>query len=429
VIARLTSLIATLRSSDFLRQNALFFTGSLAISVLNYAYYPILGRLMSTSDFGEVQTLVSLFLQATIFLNVVTNVTVNIVSNERNEDLRNRIVYELQRVSLFITLAALTVMVLLIPQIKTFLQFEHVGPFFVFALSLLVSVPGALRNAFLRGRSAFGQLSIAGIVGALAKIVFSVLFVLLGWRTMGAIGGLVAAQLLALAYAAWQARRLGLQAPAATALWRQPDLSIIKPHLRYALLVLIVSLVTTMLFSFDVIVVKHYFPAETAGFYAGIATVARIIFFLTASIAAVLLSSVKLQAPAATNRRLLLRSALLQTGIGGSAFAVFALAPALVTHILIGAKYTPYAHLLPKLSLALLVLAYVSLFFNYDMALRRTSAAIIAVVGMAITASLVILHHATLDQVVDSLLLGSLIILAIRALDSLRRRTLTTAAA
>src|SRR5205085_12536365 len=145
-------------------------------------------------------------------------------------------------------------------------------------------------NAYLRGRLAFGTLSLANAAGSLAKIVFSAAFVLVGWRTTGALGSVVAAELVALVYTANRARRLGLTSPPGLKLWRWPDLSITRPQLRYSALVLVVSLVITTLFSFDVIVVKHYFSAEVAGLYAGVATVARIVFFVTASVAAVLLA-------------------------------------------------------------------------------------------------------------------------------------------
>ena len=391
------------------------------MSALNYLYYPVLGRLMTTSDFGEVQTLVSLFLQATIFLGVVTNVAVNIVANERDVALRNRIVYELEHAAMIVTLVALAIMIFFIPQLKTFLQFSQVGPFYVLALSLLVSVPGALRNAYLRGLASFGQLSISGVLGSLAKIIFSVAFVLLGWRTLGAIGGLVAAQILSVVYSTWAAHRLGLRKPAGTKLWRRPDIALIRPHLPYALLVLIVSLVTTSLFSFDIIAVKHYFPADIAGHYAGIATIARIIYFLTGSISAVLLSTVKLEATGAANRALLARSAILQAVIGGAVLLSFVLAPALVTRLLIGARYAGFSYLLPKLSLALFILAFAGLLFNYDLALRRASAAFVSILGSLAMLAIVIMHHATLSAVVDSLVWGSLIILALRSLDSARR--------
>jgi len=415
-------LIGPLRENEFVRHNVIFFMGSLFISALNYLYYPILGRLMSTTDFGETQTLVSLFLQATIFLSVVGNVAVNIVTNERNTALRNRIIYELEYSAMLITLTILAVMVAFIPQLKTFLQFDQVGPFFVLALALVVSVPGALRGAYLRGTLAFGQLSVAGILGSLTKILFSTAFVLLGFRTLGAIGGLVAAQILALAYSAWQAHRLGLHKPPHLKLWRKPDLALIRPHLRYALLVLVVSLVSTTLFSFDIIAVKHYFPPAVAGRYAGIATIARIIYFLTASIATVLLSSVKLESGAAANRRLLARSDLLQAAIGGGTLLVFTLAPDLITRLLIGARYVDVAYLLPKLSLALFILAFVNLLFNYDLALRRTSTALVSILGAVAMGIFVAMHHASLGAVVDSLVWGSLIILGLRAADSARRR-------
>ena len=227
--------------------------------------------------------------------------------------------------------------------------------------------------------------------------------------------------MLSVVYSAWQARVLGLKKPAGTKLWRRPDIALIRPHLPYAILVLIVSLVTTTLFSFDIIAVKHYFPADVAGHYAGIATIARIIYFLTGSISAVLLSTVKLEASSSANRALLTRSAILQTLIGGGALAIFATVPTLITRILIGSRYVSYAYLLPRLSLALFILAFVSLLFNYDLALRRASAAVVSVVGSLAMLTIVILHHATLSAVVDSLVWGSVVILALRGLDSASR--------
>ena len=78
--------LATLRSSDFLRNNAIFFAGSVLVGALNYLYYPLIGRLVSPATFGEIQTLVSLFLQFTIFLNVLGMITVNIMANYSNKE-------------------------------------------------------------------------------------------------------------------------------------------------------------------------------------------------------------------------------------------------------------------------------------------------------------------------------------------------------
>ena len=80
------NVITALRSSDFLRNNTIFFAGSVLVGALNYLYYPLIGRLVSPAVFGEIQTLVSLFLQFTIFLNVLGMITVNIMANYADKE-------------------------------------------------------------------------------------------------------------------------------------------------------------------------------------------------------------------------------------------------------------------------------------------------------------------------------------------------------
>jgi O-antigen/teichoic acid export membrane protein len=408
-------------SSDFLRNNGIFFVGSFAVSVLNYLFYPVLGRLLPPTQFGEVQTLVSLFLQINIFLGVLTNVAVNVVTNERDESVRNKTVLVIERLATLVTLAVALIGLLFIGQTRSFLKFNDNMPFVVLGLSVILSAPLALQTAYLRGRSAFGTLSINNITASVMKLLASVVFVLAGYGTAGAIGGLVAGQLVSLWFARISTRKLGLKRPAGLNRFGWPDLTLIKPQLGYTGLVLIVSLVTTYLFSVDIIVVKHYFDAETAGLYAGIATIGRIIYYLTGSVSIVLLSSIKLESAPKTNRALLVRSGLLHLALGGSTLVLFTLAPQWVIRTLIGAKYLTYSNLLPRLGLALLIIATVNLIFSYDMALRRTSAAVVAVIGAVITIGVVAVHHGTPGQVVTSILVGGAAMLVVRCFDSLRR--------
>ena len=408
-----------LKSNDFLRHNGIFFVGSLVVAALNYLYYPILGRLLPTARFGEVQTLVSLFIQINIFLAVVTNVAVNVVANEPDNDQRNRITIELERLATLVTLITAVIGLIFIAQLRSFLQFNDSSPFVVLALAVVISAPLALQGAYLRGRAAFGKQSLNSIIGSVTKLLASIIFVLIGFGTAGAIGGLVAGQLAALILARQQTHTLGLHKPKGIT-WRFPDLSVIKPQLPYAGLVLIVSLVTTYLYSVDIIVVKHYFDAQTAGLYAGIATIGRIIYFLTGSIAVVLLTSVKRSATPKTNRRLLIRSIFLQLLIGGAALISFTFFPDFFINLLIGDKYLPMANLLPRLSLALFVIAGVGLLFNYDLALRRASAAAVAILGAITTFVIVATHHSTPAAVVNAILVSGLSVIVFWLANSAR---------
>lgn len=396
--------------SNFLRMNAVFFVGSLAVAFLNYLYYPIVGRLLPTVAFGEVQTLISLYMQVTIFMTVLTLVSLNVVVNETNKDTANRILTELEKLALYIGTALLVLVAVLAVPLSQAFKFDSPWPFVVMALVFMIGIPSAFGMAYLRGKQDFVGTSIAGVVGSTAKIVFAVVLVMAGMQTLGAVTGLLLAQLVMLGYIAWKARKLGFARTVGDG-WKL-DSVVLRPYLPYGLFVLCLSLITTLLFSVDVVVVKYLFSPEVAGQYAGIATVARIIFFLTASISAVLMSSVGIHKPMHDNWRVLLRSLAMTAAIGGVATIIFGLFPVQIIHILMGDRYDAYASLLPPLSLALFVISLANLLAAYNMALRSYYSAVAAIIGLAATGGALLAWHDTPRQVVYSFLFGSVVMFA-----------------
>jgi O-antigen/teichoic acid export membrane protein len=408
-----SSLTARLTKSTFIRHNAVFFFGSLGVGALNYLYYPILGRLLTPSSFGEVQTLFSLFAQITIFLNVLALLTVNIITNYDDSTRAQRIILELEKLAMIMSFGLLAVTAFCSVLLQHFFKFDSAAPFTILVLAAIVSVLFIFRNAFLRGKQKFGLVAFTTIVGSAGDLIFSVVLVLLHTYTTGAIAGLVLGQAAALCLAASYAHRHGFVEHVRGTLLRLPDIQLILPELRYASLVLTGSLVITLMYSIDIIVAKHFFDARTAGLYAGISTVARIIFFVTASIAQVLMPAIKLQHSARQNRLTLAKSFALLLGIGGTVWIVFALAPRFIIRVLMGGSYLAYSDLLPRLGLALLFISMLNLFVIYHIALRRYGTAFVAIGGFAVTLGLVYLHHNDLQAVVTNLLYGSLSMLVL----------------
>jgi O-antigen/teichoic acid export membrane protein len=403
------------RRSRFIRHNSIFFIGSAAVGALNYLYYPIMGRLLTPISFGEVQTLVSLFLQIAIFLSVLGLVTINIVANYRDDAMRNIVVLEFEKLALAVGLLLFVGTFIFQNSLKHFLQFDSALPFVLLMLALLVTVPLTFRGAFLRGCQRFGQASLVNLVGAGGKLILAVLFIAIGYGTAGAIGGLIAAQLAACALAFYWAKRSGLQTPVTYTRWRLPDLRVVAPELRYGGVVLVTSLAITLQYSIDVVIVKHYFDPHTAGLYAAIAGVARIIFFLTASIALVLMPMVRVGASPAANRRLLVKSLALLGAAGVPVLGLFMLAPERVVAILMGAQYEHVARLLPMLSASIFIVSLVNLIATYYLALRRQAIALVVAMGAVLTYVLIIGNHASPEAVVRSLFIGSITMLAILA--------------
>lgn len=68
-------------SDKFFRDNAVFFIGSMVIAVLNYLYHPVLSRMMSVEEFGEVEALLSLTYLTGILLTAFGTIATNIAAN------------------------------------------------------------------------------------------------------------------------------------------------------------------------------------------------------------------------------------------------------------------------------------------------------------------------------------------------------------
>lgn len=398
--------------SGFLRNNSIFFVGAAAVGALNYLYYPVMGRLLDTVSFGEVQSLISLFLQITIFLTVMGLVTINVVTNYTSEKTRNAVVLEFEKLALLLSGILLVLTLIFGQAIARFLHFNSSLPFTLLVLALIVSVPFTFRGAFLRGKQKFGLASLGNIVSAGGKLGFAALLVVAGYGTAGAIGGLIVAQSLAFVVVAFWTAKLGLTRPEGWRWFVRPNVRLLAPELRYGLLVLVGSLIITLQYSLDVIVVKHFFDPQTAGLYAGIASVARIIFFLTASIAMVLMSLVKMHAPSAHNEKVLVKSLILTALVGLPVLGMCVLEPTRITTLLMGSTYAEAAWLLPRLATAVFIVALLNVFVSYYLALRRYMVAPVLAIGALATYTLMYVHHASLLDIVNSLLIGSLVMLA-----------------
>lgn len=400
-------LIKTLKQSSFLRHNTVFFFGSVVVGVINYAYYPVLGRMMDPGSFGEIQVLVSLFLQFTIFLNVLGMITVNITTNYVDTKKAHRIIFELEKLAAYGALAILAITILASEFLREQLRFDSGLPFIALALALLVSIPQTFRSAFARGQKAFGVASMSQLIGASVKIIFSAGLVALGLGVTGAIFGIVAAQLAAFFYAARWAARLGFSRPNDTHYGTLPDLRAVLPEIKYAGSVFLGLLSITLLMSIDVIVVKYYFDAHTAGLYAGMATVARTVFFLAAPISQVLMPLVTMGQSRQKNFLLLIKSIALTALICGPVVILCAVFPELLTRLLMGSAYVEYSGLLPILALVVFIISLVNLVFMYYLTLRQKTVTLIGIIGFVVSLSIMIMWHDTLQAVVYGLLFTS----------------------
>lgn len=411
---------------NFLKNNIIFFCGSMVVAVFSYLYHPILGRMMSVEEFGEVQTLISLFAQLAIIIGAFRIIVVNIVSNQEREanfaeqklfSGTKETILMLKKIALYFALAMSAIVIILSPWLKSFFNFNSFYPFISLAIILIISVPITFRGAILQGRHNFKALSLNGIIFSSGKLIFAVILVYIGWSSFGAISAIIIAQCLALLHLISKTKHF-LD-------FKKQKIKIdnrIKKELKYGLLILTATLSVTFLYTADIIIIKHYFPSDVAGIYSGMAVVARIIFFITGSIVGVLLPSIKIRDGNGENGKILKKAMVLIMVLGGTVLIVFSLFPEFAINLLIGDRYLDYAHLLPRMGLILFLVSLINLLSNYMLALRNYSLAIVSVAGISAICIISIFRHETLIQIINNFLFGSIFILFLLVLISWKVR-------
>jgi O-antigen/teichoic acid export membrane protein len=400
-------------SSPFLRYNAIAFVGSIGVAALNYLYYPVIGRLLHPADFGEVQAITSIYLQAVVFMSVFNVVIISLVNKYPDSDTQNRLIAELEKVALVITFAVMVILFVSSAGIASFFKFGSVYPLLLLLLALSLSVPSTFRMAFLQGKRRFGPAAASGAISAAGKLLLGTVLVVAGWRAFGAILGIVVAQLLALVYLILNVRRRGWIRPTDYKRVRLPDLKLIRPELYFAVLVLGTTVCFNLFLSLDILAVKHWFAPTTAGLYGGIETLGRIVFYVNGSVAAVLLATVSNARSSADNRRTFYRSAILSITLGLAVMLVFLIAPRLVVTFLMGRKFLFFVNLLPLLGLFAFLASMINLVNMYYLAQRKWFIAIVSVLGLAATFIILAVSHATPRQIVIGLNSGALLTLVL----------------
>lgn len=393
----------------FWRNNAIFLTGSLLVAFVNYLYHPVLGRLMDVSHFGEVQVLLSILNLAGILLAAFQIVIINISANAKKA-VSTKLIQQFEYLGLLLMLGGALTMILGAVILERFFKFSSPLPFVVLACILVITTLTSFRLAYMQGKSNFTAVSVSNVINALSKLFVSVALVLIGLKTLGAIGGILIAQLIALLYTARIASKMGFITSLKKGI-KPPDFRLLKPELRYLLSVMAVFFIVTLLYTGDILVAKRYFSPEEAGQYAGISAIAKIIFFATGSFVGVLLASVGSSFSQQHNRIFRRKSLFLVMATGGAALILFSALPTQVINIMLGDRYIAYAHLLPLLSLVIYLVSIINLYFYYYLAMRRYSVVPVAVAGGATTLGLTLLRHDSLELVIQNFLIGSLVIL------------------
>ncbi len=269
-------------SHPLLRHSAIVFAGSTGANIAAWLYHLFIGRILGTESYGELAALLSLFYIFNVPSSVLQTVLVKFFSvmKARND-------YG-QAKSLFILTT------------KKILIFEAIGLILIFPLSKLVSsflnisssinviwlylifatfIISIANGSAMQGFQLFSAFSILTVIGTMLRLVFGIAFAFygVGWTLISNIFSNIVGYILSFIPLRFLIKQK-----------EEPITINRRDAFGFSIPAFFTTLGTTLLFSQDVLLVKHFFTSHEAGIYASLSVLGKVIFYASASISFVL---------------------------------------------------------------------------------------------------------------------------------------------
>lgn len=270
--------------SKLARASAWLFAGTVGAGALGYVFQVLMGRMLSTSDYGLFSAVMAVFAIFSAPLGTLMMVISRKVSEYRaSEDTGSiRHLYSSVNVKAGVAGAVMVALSLLFaPYLQRYLKTPTLVPLYLLGLLLSATLPTVINDAYLQALQRFSWLSASTTLRVLLRIIFSVAMVWMGWGVAGALGGAVLAAIAAAAITHFPLHpqlAAGRGKPFATA------------HLVFgsSVPVLVANIAFAVMTQLDMVLVNYYFPAHEAGVYAAASILGKAVMYLPGGIAVAL---------------------------------------------------------------------------------------------------------------------------------------------
>jgi O-antigen/teichoic acid export membrane protein len=317
----------------------------------------------------------------------------------------------LRKNALVASLAFWAAFLCLAPLIAGFLRLEIV-PLLAFSALIPVTLASSLQSGTLQGLQEFFLLAKQNALSAAIKLAVSIALVYAGFSVTGVMLGLVAASL-----ASWGYGYLATHGIFKKHAAPQGEPFALGPLKALFMTILATTLLMALLSNIDVLLAKHFLPAEAAGQYGALSTIGKILVYGVGAFITVLLplASAAEAGKKGGGRRILGLSLAIILAASVAAFGLFSLAPGLIITALFGARYLAVAPYLGLFAAAMGCIALSTAFINYFVAARNTSFLYFLAAGIAAEVALISLNHGSLGAVTGMLAASSALLLALMA--------------
>ena len=382
--------------SRLISGGALLVASATLVNLGNYLFNLILGRWLGPAAFADLSLIVTLFLMTSFVTAAFQTPAARfaaIFTADRDPVQLSNLRRWLVRIAAGFGLGLVVLFVAGAPLWSRFFDTRSMLPFVIFGLFVPFYVIQGVDRGVLQGRTRFSWLALTYQGEMWSRLVFSMIFVALGWSVNGAVLGIG----LSFVVAWGLARRVRIDLPVPTALESGLGVQV----LAFAGPVLIAQLSQILINNSDILMVRRFYPAEMAGQYAALALMGRIVFFATWSIVIVMFPIVAQRSRRGESHRYLLYLALgIVLLISLVLVAGAYLFPEQIVQFLFGPAYLSIAPYLWLYALATMFYSLANVVIHYRLSLGEATGTYVAVGAGVAQIVLIWLFHTSILQIV-----------------------------
>jgi len=393
--------------------SAFIFVGALIGNILAFVLNLFLARNLSYADYAIYASLASVITLAAIPSGSMTTVIVKFATNffveKQIDKLKNFYTLFLK----FVMVLSLLMIVLFIAfsvPLKSYLHIDNV--WYVIVLGLIISsfYLNALNTAFLQSILKFKFIAVVDIIGSVFKLTAGVVLVLLGYRVFGGLGAL-----FSMAFGMYLVAYFPLFKIFKKATLNKKIALNIKEIFFYAIPTFLTILFMTSFTSTDVILVKHFFAPQEAGFYSGLSLIGKVIFYFTSVIPIVMFPLLIKRHAARKSFNNLFYLALVLVLIPSVGISLFYFAfPNFVINLFLGGRgYLSISGYLGLFGIYMTIFSLVNVCVNFFLSLNKTNVSLFVISTAILQVVLIYIFHANFYQVIFSSLAALTVLLII----------------
>ncbi len=370
---------------------------------INFLFNAFLGHVLSFGQLALVTLINTLWYIAGIFFGAFGS-TVNhqtiFLGARKGHALANRFFVTVFQNGLITILVFAIAWVVAIPFLERFFQVSDDIVFFVFTAALIFGLITSSYQGYLLGNLRFAAVAVVNIVETITKMGLAITFFVLQWSDW--MYAVIPLSLMASALVGW------LFMPKRSALVK--GLEKTEPAFpgKFFLSSILTSISAVVFLSADILLVKHFFAEETAGQYALLSLIGKMIYFLGSLPTVFMITLVSQKEGLRQGSRRILRyiflSVLALVTIGVVMLGVFG---PVVTPVLLGEKARAVAPWLLEYTFGIALFTLGNVIALYHLAKRHYLFSLVSIVGSLALTYGVWISHDSIGTVVDIVFLVS----------------------